>query len=134
MLVQKFPRHLSTPSTINLLPAPKICFFKTFVQQRWVYSVVETTSYVKKKKSETYRKEIWSQIAKLKRRNTLKKESHLLRKTKTDDKTRNPLLYTPFVSLVFCPTKLLSTSGNKQTLVSPIYCSNLLCCTRLLFN
>ena len=57
MLVQKFPRQLSTLSTVNLFPEPKICFFKNFVQRRWVYSVVETTSYVKKKKSETYRKE-----------------------------------------------------------------------------
>ena len=60
MLVQKFPRQLSTLSTVNLFPEPKICFFQNFVQRRWVYSVVETTSYVKKKKSETYRKEFRS--------------------------------------------------------------------------
>ena len=58
MLVQKFPRQLSTLSTINLFPEPKICVFKIFVQRRWVYSVIETTSYVKIKKSQTYREEI----------------------------------------------------------------------------
>ena len=58
MLVQKFPRQLSSLSTITLFPEPKIHFFKNFVQRRWVYSVVETTSYVKLKKSETYRKKI----------------------------------------------------------------------------
>ena len=57
MLVQKFPRQLSTLAIVNLFPEPNICFFKNFVQRRWVYSVVETTSYAKKKKSETYRKE-----------------------------------------------------------------------------
>ena len=57
MLVQKLPRQLSTASTTNLFPEPKIRLFKNFVQRRWVYSVVETTSYVKIKKSETYRKE-----------------------------------------------------------------------------
>ena len=28
MLVQKFPGHLSSPSTINLFPELKTCFFK----------------------------------------------------------------------------------------------------------
>ena len=109
MLVQKFPRQLPTLSTITLLPAPKIRFSKNFVQRRWVYSVVETTSYVKIKKSKTYRKEFCSENDKLKRRNILKKESHLLHKTKTDDKNKKPLSYTRFVQLVFSPTKLLST-------------------------
>ena len=95
MLVQKFPRQLSTLSTVNLFPEPKICFFKNFVQRRWVYSVVETTSYVKKKKKETYRKEFRSQTDELKRRNVLKKESNLLHKTETDDKTRNLYLIHP---------------------------------------
>ena len=44
MLVQKFPRHLSTLSTIKLVPEQKIRFFKNFVQRRWVYSVAEATS------------------------------------------------------------------------------------------
>ena len=105
MLVQKFLRQLSTLSTIKLFPEPTIRFFQKFVQRRWVYSVVETTSYVKIKKSETYRKEFRNQTDELKRRNILKKESHLLHKTKTDDKTKKPLSYTPFVQLAFCPTK-----------------------------
>ena len=105
MLAQKIPRQLSTLSAIQLFPEPKICFSKNFVQRRWVYSVVETTSYVKIKKSETYRKEIRSQTDELKRRNTLKKEHHLLHKTKTDDKNKKPLSYTPFAQLVFCSTK-----------------------------
>ena len=95
MLVKKFPSQLSTISTANLFPEPKIRFFKNFVQRRWVYSVVETTSYVKIKKSETYRKEFWSQTDKPKRRNILKKESKLLHKTKTDDKTINICLIHP---------------------------------------
>ena len=75
---------------------PKTNFSKKkFVQRRWVYSVVETTSYVKKKKSETYRNEVWSQTDEPKRRNILKKESHLLHKTKTDDKTRSLCLIYP---------------------------------------
>ena len=68
---------------------PEPNFSKNFVQRRWVYSVVETTSYVKKKKSETYRKEFRSQTDKTKRRNIFKKESHLLHKEATDDKTRS---------------------------------------------
>ena len=94
MLVQKFPtqqipRYILSSCSTNFLPELRSQLFqKIFVQRRWVYSVVETTSYVKKKKSETYRKEIWSKTDKTKRRNTLKKESHMLHKTKTDDKTR----------------------------------------------
>ena len=76
-------------------PNPEICFFKNFVQRRWVYSVVETTSYEKIKKSETSRKEFWSQTDKPKRKNILKKEPHLLRKTETNDKTRSLCLIHP---------------------------------------
>ena len=86
-------------------PNSQTKLFKNFVQRRWVYSVAEATSYVKIKKSETYRKEFRSQTDKLKRRSILKKETHLLNKTKTDDKNKKPLSYTPFVQLVFCHNK-----------------------------
>ena len=44
MLFQNFPRQLPTHSTVTLFPEPKLCFFKTFVQRRWVYLVAEATS------------------------------------------------------------------------------------------
>ena len=49
---------------------------------------------------------------------------HLLHKTKTDDKNKKPLSYTPFVQLVFFPPNFFLPSANKQTFALYIYCPN----------
>ena len=113
--------HLSTH---KWFPEPKICLFKSFVQRRWVYSVVETTSYVKIKKSETYRKDFRSQTDKLKRINTLKIEPHLLHKRKTDDKTRSLCLIHPLFNKNLSHQTFFLPSAIKQTFAPSNYCPN----------